>query len=294
MVITAFVISYASEVINWSSLRSPTSSSTEEITNQAANPFNSVSIVAGSAYVFDMRTNTVLYEKDPDTVRPLASLTKLMTALVASQELSTSSIVTITPDALNQDGTNGLLLGERWTFKNLLNFTLMVSSNAGAVAIADAASGGNQATFIDSMNTEAKELGFDSLLFYNPSGLDISTSQSGGYGTVKDIGNLFMYIFKNYPDILSMTKYPSGQFISLNGNVHSIPNTDLTIPHIPDILASKTGYTDLAGGNLVIVFDEDIGHPILIAVLGSTAQGRFSDVETLASTTRAYFTSHDN
>ena len=86
---------------------SVTSSSTA-LSKQTSNPFDNVSITAESAYVFDLKTGTVLYEKDADVVRPLASLTKLMTALVASEELSTSSVVTITQEALDQDGSNGL------------------------------------------------------------------------------------------------------------------------------------------------------------------------------------------
>ncbi len=293
MIALALIISYASEVVNWKATAAITSSSTV-LADNIPNPFDNVSITAQSAYVYDLKTGTMLYEKDADVVRPLASLTKLMTALVASEELSTSSVVTITQEALDQDGSNGLVLGERFTFKNLLNFTLMVSSNAGAAAIAEAAAPTSPTEFITDMNSKANELGFNSLLFYNPTGLDVSTAESGGYGSAKDISNLFIYILSHNPDILSNTKYPSGSFTSLNGIVHTISNTDVAIPHITDIIASKTGYTDLAGGNVIVTFDEDIGHPILITILGSTFDGRFTDAETLASTTMAYFTSHDN
>ena len=148
--------------------------------------------------------------------------------------------------------------------------------------------------FITEMNAKAHELKLNSLLFYNPTGLDISTAQSGGYGSARDTSSLFVDILSQDPDLLSSTKYPNGSFTSLNGIVHSISNTDAAIPHITDIIASKTGYTDLAGGNVIVTFDEDIGHPILITILGSTFDGRFTDAETLASTTMAYFTSHDN
>jgi D-alanyl-D-alanine carboxypeptidase len=133
------------------------------------------------------------------------------------------------------------------------------------------------------------------MVFYNPSGLDMNTSRSGAYGSAKDMASLVKYILNTYPDILEITKYSTYRFTSTSGIVHNVSNTDTIVAKIPGLFASKTGYTDLAGGNLTIAYDEDISHPIIMVLLGSTEDGRFTDMSLLASSTRAYLSqNHDN
>ena len=71
---------------------------------------------------------------------------------------------------------------------------------------------------------------------------------------------------------------------SESGFYHTIKNTDYILDNIPDILFSKTGFTPLAGGNLVIIYKNEYGHEMAITVLGSTMDGRFTDVEKIVST----------
>jgi D-alanyl-D-alanine carboxypeptidase len=68
--------------------------------------------------------------------------------------------------------------------------------------------------------------------------------------------------------------------------MHIFPNTNEALEHLPGLIASKTGYTDLAGGNLAIVFDKGIGHHFVAVVLGSSRQGRFSDMRALMEAVR--------
>ncbi len=243
--------------------------------------FHAPNIQAKAAFVLDAKTGETIYENNADTILPLASITKLMTALVSSENIASSTIITITEEDLKQDGDNGLLLGEKWRFDDLRDFTLLVSSNDGAEAI-----GGN---FIEEMNEKAVSLGLHSLSFKNPSGLDISSSEPSNFGSARDASELFKYILENRPNILEITKHPSFRFVSKSGLVHYAQNTDTIVGKIPGLFASKTGYTDLAGGNLIVGIDEDISHPIIIAVLGSSENGRFDDVVALASSTREYF-----
>ena len=77
-------------------------------------------------------------------------------------------------------------------------------------------------------------------------------------------------------------------FSSESGGAHAVLNTNRETGELPLLIASKTGYTDLAGGNLVIAFDAGFNRPIIIAVLGSTAEERFTDVEKLVWATLAY------
>jgi len=310
-------------------------------------PFLNVEIEANAAYVYDVRTGEVLFAKEENTRLPLASLTKVMTALVAAENQSgVSGIVTVTPDDIKQEGNSGLLINEKWDLKDLLAYTLITSSNDGASAIAAAvgsqwkvdierkkeakefpeankdlpvAASSTYASstpsidtdisevgssimadnaldyhdtslnyersakdfFIEQMNNTAKSLGLSDTEFYNESGLDISYDKSGAYGTAKEVAIIMEYIIENYPEILSTTTYVNKEFTSAHDVLHNATNTNLFVSTMPGLLASKTGYTDLAGGNLGIVFDSSIGTPVIIVVLGSTIDGRFADVQKL-------------
>ena len=112
--------------------------------------FHAPSLEAKSAFILDAKTGEAIFEDNADTILPLASLTKLMTVLVASDKVASSTIITITEDDLQQEGDNGLLLNEKWRFDDLRDFTLLVSSNDGAEALADtAAAPAEDSTFID-------------------------------------------------------------------------------------------------------------------------------------------------
>lgn len=255
-------------------------------------------IFAKAAYVYDVATGEVIYSRNAELQLPLASLTKLMTALVASGKLADSDTVTINNNALQEDGASGLSEGERWSFKKLLGFTLVASSNDGAHALASAAGAielltppaqasdkQNMDTFIASMNTEAKQLGMSQTYFLNATGLDESIGQSGAYGSADDVARLMTYILKTKPEIISATPSPILWTNDQNGEQKKVKNTNTAIGDFPGLIASKTGYTDLAGGNLVIAFDAGLAHPIIIVVLGSTEGGRFIDAKNLLNAT---------
>lgn len=241
------------------------------------NPFNTISLQAKSAYVWDVKNKKVLFAKNADEILPLASIAKIMTANVATDLLSPTTTISINKEALSQEGDNSLLLDERWTFKKLLDFTLAVSSNDGASAIASKAS----PTFIDQMNEKAKTIGLSSMKFYNPTGLDESLTQSGAYGSATDVAKLFAYTMQAHPEIFNATRSAKFTVSSLDGFNHVAINTDAEVNNIPGIIGSKTGFSDLAGGNLAIVYDAGVNYPIIVVVLGSTYDGRFDDVTAL-------------
>jgi len=259
----------------------------------AANPFNSVTLTAKAAYVLDVRTGKVLFQKNGEERLPLASLTKVMTALTATTLAPATQTITITQEAIDTEGDSGLLVGERWSLKNLIDFSLASSSNDGARAIGFAigalgdlnatSSESSEANFIKEMNTEAAKIGMTQTLYINDTGLDQSTTQGGAYGTAKDMATLFDYILKNHPNIMEATRQASFSIASESGIMHTAINTDTIVNNIPGLIASKTGDTDLAGGNLVVAFDPELGRPIIISVLGSTTDGRFEDVSKLVA-----------
>lgn len=244
-------------------------------------------LAAEAAFVYDVASDTVLYAKNPDKRLPLASVTKVMAALVAKELAPEQSTVTVSREAVRTTGDSGLFLGERWLLKDLLDFTLVSSANDGATAMALAlgALGSSTANdeeiindFVAQMNRKAAELGMKDTYYFNDTGLDESEVKGGAYGSARDQAMLFAHILRERPFLLSATGEPSITAVSLDGIVHVASNTSSIVGEIPGIIASKTGYTDLAGGNLVVAFDPEIGRPIVVAVLGSTLEGRFEDV----------------
>ncbi len=245
---------------------------------QKTNPFDNISLEAKSAYVLDVKTGEVLFAKNEEAQLPLASVTKLMTALVSSEIAPAGILVTINDEDIKTEGDSGFSLGEKWSFKNLLDFTLVTSSNDGACALASVVNYlDSNESFVDKMNDKAKDLGLAQTFYLNESGLDLNTSLSGAYGSAKDMALLMGYIIKNKPEILDATKY-SDLKINSKEFVHDAKNTNEVVDVIPGIVASKTGYTDLAGGNLAVAFDLSMGHPMVVVVLGSSVEGRFEDV----------------
>jgi D-alanyl-D-alanine carboxypeptidase len=86
------------------------------------------------------------------------------------------------------------------------------------------------------------------------------------------------YILVIYPEILAPTTQSATRVYNTAGAYHDVDNTNAIATQIPNLLGSKTGYTDLAGGNLTVAFDLGLNRPIIITVLGSTRDARFSDV----------------
>jgi len=243
-------------------------------------------IQARSFYVYDVNEQKVLFAKNEHEKLPLASITKLMTGLVAIDVMPDTTIIDINKDAIMQEGDSGLIVGEKWTLKDLLDFSLISSSNDGIYAIADALNNyesTNGADVISLMNTKAKNLGLNDTIFSNPTGLDIDTQMSGSYSSAYDINLLLNKIIKNYPEIISKTNSDTIKIKSQSNITHTATNTNEAINDISGMIASKTGFTDLAGGNLVIAFDAGIMHPIIVVVLGSTQEGRFTDIESLSN-----------
>lgn len=268
-----------------------------EIKNKI-NPFKNLDLEAKAVYVFDTKTDGVFYEKNQEAQLPLASLAKIMTGVVALSIMPEFSIINIENEYLAPEGDSGLFPNEKWTLGNLLNLILLESSNDGAYAVASVVGayrlGGNstnpesQKEFISIMNKKAKDLDLTQTYFLNETGLDISQSLSGAYGSARDAAKLIAFAYKNYPSVFDSTKYDTLPTESLNETKHEVKNTNKSINDFPVLLASKTGYTDLAGGNLAIIFDAGFARPIAVAILGSTEEGRFTDAEKLVWATLEY------
>jgi serine-type D-Ala-D-Ala carboxypeptidase (penicillin-binding protein 5/6) len=238
-------------------------------------------LIAKAAVIYDPTTGQVLYQKDANEPLPLASLTKLMTATVALKDNKPSLPVAITENNIAPNNNCCIVPGETLTLDQLLKLSLIVSSNDAITAVASSA-GSN---YIDQMNAEAAAMGLTQMHFLDPTGLDIDTQTAGSYGSAYDVARLAAFFYKTYPQYFELTTTASTTIATPDGN--QADATAAPIFNIPGLVAAKTGYTDLAGGNLVVVFDLTIGHPLVAAVLGSTEDGRFTDIETLVSDARA-------
>lgn len=260
---------------------------TTEEAGTSVEVFDELVLEARAAVVLDVAQDEILFSRNGEAQLPLASITKLMTALVTAEQLNKDAVVSIEGNALSQEGDSGLTLREQFRFQDLLDFTLLESSNDGAYALALAAvadignEGADSSSFESYMNRRAEELNLLQTHFSNPTGLDTGESITGGYGSARDVAYLLSYIIREHPDIVESTRLSAQTVHSLAGVKHEAENTNDIVGRIPGLIASKTGFTDLAGGNLVVAYDAGISRPIIVAVLGSTEEGRFRDVEKL-------------
>ncbi len=243
--------------------------------------FDDLKLEAKAAYVFDILKNESLFESNADAQLPLASLTKIMTAIVAKENFPSYLDIIIPKEAILQEGDEGFLKEERWPVNILIDAMLISSSNDAAFALAYEFNRdfGEKGDFVSLMNQKAKNLNLDQTYFINPTGLDASKNSAGAYGSAKNIAKLFLYAFEKYPALIEITREAEMSFSS-----HNFKNTDRLVNELPGFIAGKTGYSDLAGGNLAVIIDKGYGHPIIIVVLGSTFNGRFNDVKTLYQT----------
>ncbi len=250
--------------------------------------FSTIELKAKAAIVWDIEKNEPLYLLNVDERMPLASLTKVMTALTAIETMSKDDIIPITERAVEVVSNAGLRSGQSWRLKDLLVFSLVTSSNGSSRAIALAAGIKNNRDFITDMNQLAKTIGLKNTYFINETGLDVGGPYGGSYGTAKDMALLFSYIVRKNPELFLATTQPVVNLKSIENYSYTGQNTNQAVGDIPGIMISKTGYTTNAGGNLGIVFDAGLRQPMAVVVLGSTKEGRFEDVKNLVQATLLY------
>lgn len=261
----------------------------------AREAFSGIAIQASSAVVFDASTGVTLYTKNPSVQLPLASLTKVPLALAVREGLAPDTIITLRDTVQGSGTTDTLPAGTRWRARDLIDFTLVGSSNDGAQALADAADetlrsrypaapAGGAAVWL--MNKLAGDLALRHSYFLNTTGLDESASHSGAYGSAGDMARLFAHAATSSPELFAATARESVEIISLEGTRARSRNTDQALDALPGLVLGKTGFTDLAGGNLAVVVDLTPEHRIVAVVLGSTREGRFSDMRALIAAAR--------
>jgi len=245
----------------------------KELEEKLKTSIDGAGVVARSVSVYDLKLKKKLYSRNDKEILPLASLTKIMTAIVALDNIEENTIK-ISKEGLKQKGDYGLMPGEIWNKNDLTKFTLVISSNDGAQVLVEYVT-----DFIHKMNVKLTELDIQNTKFSNATGLDLNSSEAGAYGTAEDVNKLAIYALEKHPEVFLATTEPVMTFISNSGFTHTVENTNLSLAKIPNIIFSKTGLTNLAGGNLVVIFENLRGHKIAVTILGSTETERFSDIE---------------
>jgi len=233
-------------------------------------------IEAKSALVLDVGTDAVLYSKTSDEKMSIASLTKIMTALVILENVDLDDTVIISKNAFDTDGRkDSLAIDEKIKAEDLLKIMLIRSNNTAAVSLAEHLSGSVE-EFVKLMNKKAELLGLKNTNFSNPTGFDSREN----YSTAYDIAQLFDYALDR-PLIWEILRTQKLSLTSLDGNIkHNLKNTNLLLGKLENITGGKTGLTDEAGQCLALVVGDPIdNHRIISVVLN--AEDRFLETEKL-------------
>lgn len=205
----------------------------------------------------------VIFESNSENRWPIASITKLMTAVIALEKTDTEKEIKITDEILATEGFAGdFRTGEIFREIDLIKAMLVASSNDAAEAIARNFEGGKQ-NFIDEMQKKAAELKMFQTTYLEPTGLSF-INQS----TAKDLSFLISYIYSEHPEILEISRQKEIRIIDLQaGKVKKILNIDKFAGQ-EGFIGGKTGFIDESGKNLIGVFDIS-GETIVTVVLGA-------------------------
>ena len=233
-------------------------------------------VAAKGAILGDLSTGQVLFSRSPDHPRPIASLTKIMTALLSLERLDPSRVVTVRPEAAPGQVAGlselGLVAGERITVRDLLYGLMLASANDAAVALAQEISDSVDA-FISLMNRRAAKLDLEHSRFFSPNGLD-----DRGYSTPRDLFELTREAYEQ-PLFAKITRTKFADVSGPNGKPRHLQNRNVLLWLYQGAFGVKTGYTQAAGYCVVAAAERD-GSRLVAVVLGEPGEA-FSDAAAL-------------
>ncbi|MBT3292636.1 D-alanyl-D-alanine carboxypeptidase [Candidatus Peregrinibacteria bacterium] len=228
---------------------------------------------ASGVIIMDLNSGQNLYEKQAVVRRPMASLTKLMTALLIVENHDMDEIVTIPDWATEIDGNVASLKpGNKFRVGDLLSALLISSANDAAQVLA-AFHAGSVSDFVDQMNERAIQLGLKETSFANPSGLDHPRQWS----TPRDIAWLSGFAIQKEP-ISDLMHIKWKRIKSQEGTVIPLSHTHAMLHTTSPVVAGKTGTTNAAGQCLVSVVENE-GHSYIVVILNS--RNRYADMKTI-------------
>lgn len=264
--------------------------------------FGNLSLESRSVYVYDVSSKKELLSLNSEKVEPIASLTKIITALISFRELKGDTLVTLPKTTYKQAEEGGELKIQEtapavWKSGDLIKMMLVSSSNDAAIALSEKVNAEKNSTnyFLSEMNKRVRSLGLHYTRFKNTTGLDKADGSVGAMSTAKEVADFVLYAKKLYPDLFIETKEASVDFTLPSGENIEAFNTNKIVSDIPHLKLSKTGYTTLGGGSLAVVYLSPVnGHEIVSVILGSTKEGRFSDMNEVIKATNEYLSLTQN
>lgn len=236
---------------------------------------------ARSVFIKDITTDTTLYQMQATSPVPIASTTKIMTALVGVGHFKQNSVLTVKEGANIPGASVGLFSGEDLSFRSLLYGMLLSSGNDAAYAIAENFPGGVLG-FVSEMNKKAKELNLENTHFNNPAGFD----NPDHFSTAKDLATITEEALKD-TTLSRVFATKETDIISLDKKYkHKLQNLNRLLSQVKGVLGVKTGTTPQSKENLVTLIERD-DHRVLIILLGS--DDRFIETTDLIDWTYSNF-----
>ena len=232
---------------------------------------------AASVIVVDANNGKILYEKNPDQIRPAASTQKLLTALIVAESGYLDRQVTVqSVDTMCDPVKLNIKTGDTYQRIDLLRALLVKSPNDVARCLARD-NAGSVGAFAEVMNRRAQQLGAVHSHFVNPNGLPIP----GQYSSARDLSLIARAAYAN-PTIRSIVCLPQLVFRYANGRTRELENTNKLLRRLPYCNGMKTGYTD-AAGKCLIASGTLAGKDVIVVVLGDSSSRVWRDASALLS-----------
>ncbi len=246
-------------------------------------------VSAKAVYLLDADTGHVLDDFNGEQRLPMASTTKIMTALIAIETANLDQIVTIHRDAIDEvqkhsGSTAFLVVGDQIRLKDLLYGLMLPSGDDAAIAIADAVSG-SPAQFVQVMNNYAHKLHLTQTHYINPDGLTYMTPQgqpdTNQYMSAADLAHLTRYALSNplFAQIVELQHYVLAP--TAVHHAYTWDSIDTLLSIYPGATGVKTGYTNEAGYCLVFSATSAGHHLVGVVLHESSSDQRFADAKTL-------------
>lgn len=226
-------------------------------------------LYAHSAVLMDADNGRILFEKNGDEERAMASTTKIMTCIIALEEEKLNEIVTFSKNASAQPKVHlGAKAGSEIRMRDLLYSLMLESHNDSAVAIAEHISGSVE-LFSERMNQKAKELGCENTHFITPNGLDAADEKGDHRTTATDLAKIMSYCVKKSSQkekFLELTQAKKHIFADANGVEYVCYNKNAFLNMMEGAISGKTGYTSKAGYCYVAALERD-GRTFVVSLL---------------------------
>lgn len=222
-------------------------------------------ILAHYYLLYDAKTGYPIVQKNSDQPVPIASTTKIMTAIIVLEKYHLNDMITVDPASTDVAGSKIMLKpGEQMTVEELLKGLLIRSGNDAAYVLAKQM--GTVENFVAAMNQKADYLGLRNTRFYDPAGLD-----DNGYSTAQGLAVMMRYALK-FPKFVEIIQTPQTVLQAADGDIsHELENSNRLVTeemHFEGIIGGKTGYTPTAG-HILITAAQRNGHCLIATIVNT-------------------------